>query len=258
MKAKLLLFALLYGLIVHSKPIAQRTQSSQKTAVLIVGNDAPCSFKFRMESIALTLKEEGITVYKYFYPHANWNNIKAKAKTCSFFIYTGHGFGNGGLDGGFGGLCINENIRAQEIVDGLKFQYKPLVIYLNACGSAGSSAGDPDDIGIKEATKRVCDTSLPYFMVGAGAYFATNTLNDSFLDELLKGKTISTSFRVFSEPQYEIYITETITSKNALNLKTIGISGYQDPNKPKAYHYHTAFVGPANFTIKSIIQTSKK
>jgi ABC-type dipeptide/oligopeptide/nickel transport system ATPase subunit len=146
---------------------------------------------------------------------------------------------------------------AQEIVDGLKFQYKPLVIYLNACGSAGSSAGDPDDIGIQEATKRVCDTSLPFFIAGAGAYFATNTYGESFLDDLLKGKTISNCFRVFSEPQFEIYMTETITSKNALNLKTISISGYQDQNKPKAQYYHTAFVGPENFTIKSINQTSK-
>jgi hypothetical protein len=113
------------------------------------------------------------------------------------------------------------------------------------------------DKAIEEATKRVCDTSLPFFMAGAGAYFATNTYNESFLDDLLKGKTISTCFRVFSEPQFEIYMTETITSKNALNLKTISISGYQDPNKPKAQYYHTAFVGPENFTIKSIIQTSK-
>jgi hypothetical protein len=257
MKIHSLFLSLLSWLVVFAEQTSTQISSTQKTAVLIVGYDASCSAKYRMESIAITLKEKGIAVYKYFYPHANWNNIKARAKTCAFFIYTGHGYGNGGLNGGFGGLCINENIRAQEIIDGIKFQYKPLVIYLNACGSAGSSAGDPDDIGIQEATKRVCDTSLPFFMAGAGAYFATNTLNDSFLDELLKGKTISTCFRVFSEPQYEIYITETITSKNVLNLKTIGISGYQDQNKPKAHYYHTAFVGPANFTIKSIIQTSK-
>ena len=252
-----IILCLVSPLVVFAEPTSTQISATQKTAVLIVGFDASCRAKYRMESIALTLKEKGIAVYKYFYPHANWNNIKAKAKTCSFFIYTGHGYGNGGLNGGFGGLCINENISAQEMVDGLKFQYKPLIIYLNACGSAGSSAGDPDDIGIEEATKRVCDTSLPFFMAGAGAYFATNTYNESFLDDLLKGKTISTCFRVFSEPQFEIYMTETITSKNALNLKTISISGYQDPNKPKAQYYHTAFVGPENFTIKSIIQTSK-
>ncbi len=257
MKIYSLFFSLVSSFVFFAEQTKTQISTTQKTAVLVVGYDAPCRSKYRMESIAITLKEKGIAVYKYCYPHANWNNIKAKAKTCSFFIYTGHGYGNGGLAGGFGGLCINENVSAQEIVDGLKFQYKPLVIYLNACGSAGSSAGDPDDIGLQEATKRVCDTSLPFFIAGAGAYFATNILNDSFLDDLLKGKTISNCFRVFSEPQYEIYITETITSKNALNLKTIGISGYQDPSKPKAHYYHTAFVGPENFTIKSIIQTSK-
>ena len=257
MKAKLLLIALLYGLVVHSKPFAPQTHSAQKTAVLIVGNDAPCRFKFRMESIAQTLKAKGIIVYKYYYPYANWNMIKESAKTCSFFIYTGHGYGNGGLDGGFGGLYINDHVKAQEIVDELQFQYKPLVIYLNACGSAGSSAGDPNDIGIQEATKRVCDTALPYFMVGAGAYFATNTFDDSFLEDLFKGKKISTCFRVFSEPHYEIYINETITSKNVLNLKTIAISGNQDTSKPKAYFYHTAFIGPENFTIQTIVPFSK-
>jgi hypothetical protein len=257
MKIYSLFLTLVSSLITFAEQTNTQTSYTQKTAVLIVGFDASCRSKYRMESIALTLKEKGITVYKYFYPHADWNSIKTKAKTCSFFIYTGHGYGNGGLDGEFGGLCINDHISAQEIVDDLKFQYKPLVIYLNACGAAGSSAGDPDDIGIKEATKRVCDTSLPFFMAGAGAYFATNTFDDTFLDNLLKGKTIAHSFRVFSEPHYEIYMTETIISKNALNLKTISISGYQDQNKPKAYYYHTAFVGPVNFTINSILPTSK-
>lgn len=256
MKAKLLLIALFYGHVVHSKPIAPQTHSAQKTAVLIVGNDASTGAVRRMDALGYTLQYNGIRVHKYYYPYANWNTIKESAKTCSFFIYTGHGFSNGGLSGGYGGMYINDFIYAKELLNGLLFLNKPLVIYLNACGAAGSASTDLYDIGIQEANKRVCDTALPYFMVGAGAYFASNLMSYEFINFFFKGKTLQTCFRIFAEPQYEIFIDETISSKNALNSKKIGIAGYKVEHK-KAQYYHIAFIGPENFTIQSIVPFNK-
>jgi hypothetical protein len=90
---------------------------NQKTAVLIVGNDAQSHAVGHLNSLATIFQANGIFVYKFYYPNARWSDIKAKANNCSFFIYTGHGFGNGGFDGEFGGLYINEFVMAKVILD---------------------------------------------------------------------------------------------------------------------------------------------
>ena len=230
---------------------------NQKTAVLIVGNDAQSHAVGHLNSLATIFHANGIFVYKFYYPNARWSDIKAKANNCSFFIYTGHGFSNGGFDGEFGGLYINEFVMAKDIVDGIQFKYKPLIIYLNACGSHGTSAGDPADIGIAEANKRINDTALPFFMVGAGGYFATSSLISGFLENFLAGKSLNTCFRIHAEPWEEILINKQIVSKNALNSKYIGISSYAYDDKPNVRRYNTAYVGPLHYTLQSINQSSK-
>jgi hypothetical protein len=237
---------------------AQKTPlPNQKTAILIVGNEAQSHAVGHLNSLASIFQKNGIFVYKFYYPNARWSDIRAKANTCSFFIYTGHGFGNGGLDGAFGGLYVNEFVMAQDIVDGIDFQYKPLIIYLNACGSHGTSAGDPADIGIAEASKRVSDTALPFFMVGAGGYFATSGMITGFLEDFLKGTSLNSCFKNYAEPWGDILKYKAIASSNALNTKYIGISGYSTDENPKERSYDTAFVGPLNYTLQSINQTSK-
>ncbi len=206
---------------------------NQKTAVLIVGNDAQSHAVGHLNSLATIFHANGIFVYKFYYPNARWSDIKAKANNCSFFIYTGHGFSNGGFDGEFGGL------------------------YINACGSHGTSAGDPADIGIAEANKRINDTALPFFMVGAGGYFATSSLISGFLENFLAGKSLNTCFRIHAEPWEEILINKQIVSKNALNSKYIGISSYAYDDKPNVRRYSTAYVGPLHYTLQSINQSSK-
>jgi hypothetical protein len=237
---------------------AQKTPlPNQKTAILIVGNDAQSHAVGHLNSLATIFQKNGIFVYKFYYPNARWSDIQAKANTCSFFVYTGHGFGNGGLDGEFGGLYVHEFVMAQDIVDGIDFQYKPLIIYLNACGSHGTSAGDPADIGIAEASKRVSDTALPFFMVGAGGYFATSGLITGFLEDFLKGTSLNSCFKNYAEPWQDILKYKAIASSNALNTKYMGISGYSTDENSKARSYDTAFVGPLNYTLQSINQTSK-
>jgi hypothetical protein len=237
---------------------AQKTPlPNQKTAILIVGNDAQSHAVGHLNSLATIFQKNGIFVYKFYYPNARWSDIRAKANTCSFFIYTGHGFGNGGLDGEFGGLYVNDFVMAQDIVDDIDFQYQPLIIYLNACGSHGTSEDDPDDIGIAEASKRVSDTALPFFMVGAGGYFATSGMITGFLEDFLKGTSLSACFKNYAEPWEDIFKYKAIASKNALNLNYIGIAGNIDSENPKAKRYGTAFVGPLNYTLQSINQTSK-
>jgi hypothetical protein len=254
MKLRCLCISLLFFTFVF----AQKTPlPNQKTAVLIVGNDAQSHAVGHLNSLASIFQANGIFVYKFYYPNARWSDIKAKANNCSFFIYTGHGFGNGGLDGEFGGLYINEFVMAQDIVDGIQFKYKPLIIYLNACGSHGTSAGDPADIGIMEANKRISDTALPFFMVGAGGYFATSSLISGFLENFLAGKSLNTCFRIHAEPWEDVLINKPIISKNALNNKYIGISSYAYDDQAIVRRYSTAYVGPLHYTLQSIGQISR-
>lgn len=229
-------------------------QALAKTAVLIVGDDAQDHAVGHLNSLADIFRQNGITVYKFYYPNARWADIKAKATNCSFFIYTGHGFGNGGFDGEFGGLCVNEFVYASDIAEDLHFTNHPLVIYLNACGSHGTSAGDPDDIGIIEAHKRITDTALPYFMVGAGGYFATSGFITGFLQEFLNGKTLTDCFKMQAEDWQDIVKHKPIVSANALNQLYIGISSREDG---KEVYYGNAYVGPLHFTVNSISPITK-
>lgn len=236
--------------------VTAQTSTPLKTAVLIVGNDAQNHAVGHLNSLATIFQQNGVKVFKYYYPNAHWSDIKAKAASCSFFVYTGHGVSNGGWDG-FGGLYVNEFVTSQQIIEDIKFQNKPLIIYLNACGSHGSSAGDPNDIGTKEATKRVCDTALPYFMAGAGGYFATSGFITGFLEDFLKGKALNVCFKEYVEDWEDIYVNQAIGTKNALYLKYLGISGFTIDDKTNARRYGTAFIGPTNFTVQSIQQKSK-
>jgi hypothetical protein len=267
MKTCCLSIALLFCSFFYSEKAA----AIPKSAVLIVGNDAQDHAEGHLNSLADIFMQNGITVYKFYFPNARWSDIKAKATTCSFFIYTGHGFANGGFDGEFGGLYINEFVHASDIAEGLHFKNRPLIIYLNACGSHGTSAGDPNDIGVIEAHKRITDTALPFFMVGAGGYFATSGLITGFLKEFLSGKTLTDCYKSYVGDWEDIVKHKPIVSSNALNQLYIGISSagsgrhilYDNgevtitESNPKKRYYGNAYIGPLNFTVNSISQISK-
>jgi hypothetical protein len=94
-------------------------------------------------------------------------------------------------------------------------------------------------------------------MVGAGGYFATSGMITGFLEDFLKGTSLSAGFKNYAEPWEDIFKYKAIASSNALNLNYIGIAGNTDSENPKVRSYGTAFVGPLNYTLQSITQTSK-
>jgi hypothetical protein len=243
MKTYRLTLAVLFLTFFYSEKVV----AIPKSAVLIVGNDAQNHAVGHLNSLADIFKQNGITVYKFYYPNARWADIKAKAVNCSFFIYTGHGVANGGFDGEFGGLYVNEFVTAQNIIEDVQFKNKPLIIYLNACGSHGTSAGDPDNIGIVEAHKRITDTALPFFMIGAGGYFATSGSITEFLQAFLKGVTLSECFKLQAEDWQKIVKHKPIVSSNALNQLYIGISSFTNG---KEVYYGNAYVGPLNYSLQ--------
>ena len=273
MKPLALLITMFYLTVTYAQ---KQPLSNQKTAVLILGNDAQSHARGQLDEIAKVFQKNGVFVYKFYFPNAEWNDIISKANSCSFFIYSGHGVENGGLDGEFGGLYVNEFVMASDIVNDLNFENKPLIIYLNACGSHGTSQDDPDDIGIPEALNRVTDTALPFFISGAGGYFATSGsitgfFQTGFLQVFLDGTSLLKCYKSHVGDWQDIVKHKVITSQDALNQFYIGIASrgegrdviYEDnktiikESNAKIRYYGTAYISPINYSINSIIPINK-
>jgi len=248
---------------------SQSTQSKpQKEAVLIVGDRAPAENKARMEELAVILESHKYKVHRFYSPNNKWVDIKKAALNASFFIYNGHGT-TLGLDGGFGGLVINEFISAQRIVDELKFNRNPVVIYQSACGGAGSSDGDPLDIGVKEAALRVAETAKPFLMVGASAYYADNYYGgvNGFLQHFLAGEALGDIYVETVASWTTIEMNQALHDETLAGDLNIGISSTGGGKKeliklvngkqvktyePQEKDYSIAYIGPVDLTLKDI------
>ena len=248
MNRSVLFFALFYAVSVSAQKVPAL---NQKTAVLIVGKDVGAYAVEELNGLHDLFVARGIFVYKYYYPNADWAAIQKTAQNCSFFVYSGHGYGNGGFDGAFGGICINDFVEAEEFTKRIHFTQHPLIVIQCSCGASGGSAGDKGDIGFEVAKKRVLDTALPYFISGAGAYFATNWLGGSkeFLTGFLNGKTLAEASVETNHWFIDEKISRTINSSTILNEKVIylGIA-----NGSREISYSLAFVGDNNFAFSNI------
>ena len=243
--------------------------STQKEAVLIVGDRAPAENKARMEELAVILEAHKYKVHRFYSPNNKWVDIKKAALNASFFIYNGHGT-TLGLNEGFGGLVINEFISAQRIVDELKFNRNPVVIYQSACGAAGSSEGDPLDIGVAEAASRVSETAKPFLMVGASAYYADNYYGgvNTFLQHFLAGEALGAIYQEIASSWTSIDVNRALND-NALDSDLfLGVSSSGGGKKEiitqvngkqvKKYEqqekkYSIAFIGPNALTVNDIV-----
>ena len=224
--------------------------TNQKTAILVVGNDASTCAKQQLDELAILFQSKNIFVYKFYYPNADWSKIKQAAINCSFFVYNGHGCSNCGLDGEFGGIYVNEFVTASMFTNELHFENSPLITIQNSCGAAGASASDVKSITYTEAKNRVSDSANPYFISNAGAYFATNWMDGAhtFLEEFLEGQNLEEAYKKAALWEEKI-VNKVITSSDELNGKTI-CTGYSIRNNKNTFN--TAFVGETGFCLADI------
>ncbi len=254
---------------------AQSTNSKpQKEAVLIVGDRAPSENKARMEELAVILEAAKYKVYRFYSPNNKWVDIKKAALNASFFIYNGHGT-TLGLNNGFGGLVINEFISAQRIVDELKFNRNPVVIYQSACGAAGTSEGDPLDIGVAEAALRVSETAKPFLLVGASAYYADNYYGgvNAFLQHFLAGEALGAIYQEIASSWTNIEVNRVLNDSALDSDLFLGVSSSGGGKKEvitqingkqvKKYEqlekkYSIAFIGPKELTVNDILFVARR
>jgi hypothetical protein len=236
---------------------------NQKTAVLIIGMEVSEGVVESFDDYANLLTSKGIFVYKFYYPKASWQDIVPLANKCSFLLYSGHGCSSCGLDNEFGGMVINDFVYAQDIVNELHFENHPVIIYNHACGSAGSSASDPNDIGIKEAINRITDTALPFFMAGAAAYFSTNYYNgpEEILNSLFEGKSATEIFKVQIEYGDHVVNNKPIVNNPYFNNCNLGVSCTKElvnnSNSTVEIGYNFAYIAAPSFRFVTIEPVAK-
>ena len=255
--------SLLISLFLVGSLAAQKSPAlNQKTAVLIIGYEAQDGVIESFNGYANFLTSKGIFVYKFYYPKASWEDIVPLANTCSFLLYSGHGCSGCGLDNQYGGMYSNDFVYAQDIVEELHFENHPVIIYNHACGSAGTSDSDPNDIGMKEAINRIMDTALPFFMSGAAAYFATNYYGHpgEILTALFEGKSATELFKAQIQSGDHVVNNKPIVNNPYFNNCNLGIScskeSANNSNSVKI-EYNFAYVAPPVFRYVTIEQVAK-
>lgn len=245
-----------FAFIIFSECVrAQANNYSTKKleAVCIVGSHVSDRYEERTEEIAEFLESHNVKVHRFYDGNNNWNRIKKAAENSTFFIYSGHGTVLG-LDGGFGGLVVDEFVSAQQIVDELKFKKDAIVIYQSACGGAGSSADDEGDIDLETAEERVVETATPFLLAGAKAYHANNYFGGvlDFLENLFEGNTVNESYVNTAEMWNTIEKNTRLKNPRLPSIYNIGISS------DKSEEYNVAYVGIPTFKLTELFLISEK
>lgn len=243
-----------------------------KVAVCIIGSDTTPDYE-SMNRVVSLLERNGYTVYEFFDPNNHWNDIKKVASDATVFVYSGHGT-TMGIDGGYGGLVIDDYITAKKIANELHFKHKALVIFSSVCGGAGTSASDDNDIGLEEAKRRVLGSALPFLMAGAGGYFAINQVNgaEKFLSNWMLQTNLSDGFIKASSTWYTIemndfYRDHRINANCKMGVATSagggistvtstvnGVKTVRQRVSPKTYT--VAYLGDPNFTQRASLTAS--
>ena len=248
-----------------------------KEAVCIIGsgNIINEESESQVENIALLLEEQHYKVHRFYDPNNEWEAIKKASLNASLFIYRGHGT-HAGIGGGFGGIVIDEFVSGETIASELKFNLQPLVIFISACGGAGSSAGDESDIGVEEAKNRVLGSGLPFIKAGAAGYYANNydkgtynflqnwfsntTLNDCYISSIYpwcsirengfqKNPQINANYHIaVSSSPDESYNTISTTRNGKTTIKKIY----------RKFSYDIAYLGDPQLTFdKTLVKVVK-
>jgi hypothetical protein len=136
--------------------------------------------KQNMGLAAAELAANGVTVYKFYTPNNDWEQIKAAAEGAHFLFYRGHGvYWSPMPHPTVGGFALkNRFVSSDDIRNDLHLAPNAIVM-LYGCFTAGSSSIDDPPIDSAEAQRRVAQYSDPFFDIGAAGYYA-NWFGDAF------------------------------------------------------------------------------
>lgn len=205
-----------------------------------------------MKELSEFLRDAGIAVQEFYCPNDDWEKIKAAASNANFFVYSGHGVYDGTRPPKWvGGLSLTDKfVSSDEIQKDLRLAANSVVVFNHACFTAGSAAGDENDIGVVEAHRRIAMYAHPYIDAGLGCYYANNFYGGAkdFFQGFLSGNTVN-----------DIYIKTTSTWTNVLEYRDYEFNkkykiGVSVENKDS---YDVAIVGNPGLTVKDLINNNQ-
>ena len=222
-------------------------------AVLIVGpidgdyGNATTTEKNNMELAAKELEARGVTVYRFYAPDTNWDQIKAVANGAHFLMYRGHGVAWGALPNPpVGGFALNGRfVSNDDIRNDIRLAPNAIVM-LYGCFTAGSSSSDTASIGIDEAKRRVEMYSDPFFDAGAGGYYA-DWFGDAFqlyVRYLFSGMTQKQAYEAYHDYSSDRIFQGAHADHSYMPL-WMGWDEWYDP-KPQ---YNNAFAGRLDWRL---------
>jgi hypothetical protein len=242
---------------------------SKLKAVFVFGHDDIVNFDYtEVKEIKKFLLKKEVKVKIFFDKSNNWDEIVKASEDANFFYYSGHGT-HAGKNKTVGGFVLNEGtISSQKISEKLKLHKNAAVLFQSVCFSAGSSASDNSDIGIKKAENRVINYSLPFIKTGAGFYYANNLKGSmlKFFKDFFNGENIETIYNKNLEFFYTNEITKiykyktnykisiaSSTSNSGTITRTSVINGKKTVSKiPNFKSYEIALVYKPGFTIANL------
>jgi hypothetical protein len=157
--------------------------------------------KHNMDLAAAELEANGVTVYKFYTPTNDWEQIKAAAEGAHFLFYRGHGvYWSSMPHPTVGGFALKDHfVSSEDIRNDLNLAPNAIVM-LYGCFTAGSSSLD-DSISSEEAQRRVAQYSDPFFDIGVAGYYANWFGNafQMFARYLLQGMTLGEAYESYSD-----------------------------------------------------------
>jgi hypothetical protein len=225
-------------------------------AVLLVGpidgdgGDWTTQEKQNMDLAAAELEANGVTVYRFYTPNNDWEQIKAAAEGAHFLFYRGHGVYWSALPHPtVGGFALKDKfISSDEIRNDLHLTPNAIVM-LYGCFTTGSSSIENDVVDSAEAQRRVAQYSTPFFDLGAAGYYA-NWYGDAFqmfVRYLFQGMTLGQA--------YEAYFDfGSATVERHVHPDYPGLAMWLDKDDWGGVKYNNAFAGLPDRALADLFQ----
>jgi putative cell wall-binding protein len=250
--------------------------------VIIVGPTGPQTAQYRSfaDEEAAAAQSLGATVVKVYSPNATWANVRAAVNGANVVIYHGHGSGypnpysstewtdrsngwglnktTGGGDAESGMVYCGEKallgtLSSSDGADQRTYcsggPITPaanfVMIYANACYTAGSSEPGRPVGDISTARARVANFSYPVLKLGANGYFATDLGATGLLRDILSRPTTSFGEIYRSDDGYDA-TAQRLSNHPDLDGRQVWVQKTYSPWLGTDYWY--AFAGNPNAT----------
>jgi hypothetical protein len=207
--------------------------------------------KASMDLAAAELQANGVTVYKFYTPNNNWDQIKSAALGAHFLLYRGHGvyWGDAGFPSNVGGFSLKDGIISPDTLRADLHLAPNAIVMLYGCYTAGSSSADSIRLTSAEAQRRVVLYAQPFVQNGTAGYFANwfDSAFQMFIRYLFQGQTLGQAYEAyfdFNAATVERYLHPSISGYSLWLDK----DEWYDPTP----QYNNAFIGIPSATLSDL------